>query len=93
MTVFYPLREGSPGIQLIMSPAQLHAQALIEDSRSTHVNWLHWQQATPDWREQTLDPVEAGDEAHHQRCIAEYDFVLQVLKGLTPAEPWPTLPS
>ena len=52
----------------------------IECSRTTHVMWL-------DYYEQhghEYAPRDAGDVAHQQECIVEYDYVLSLLRCLLP---------
>ena len=46
----------------------------IEDSRTTHVHWAEYRA-----RGGADDPG-AGDEAHHRRCLVEYDHVLVALR-------------
>jgi hypothetical protein len=52
----------------------------IEESKETHVGWLEFQEENPNWVEHT-DPANVGDPDHHRQCIAEYEFVLRVLRG------------
>lgn len=64
------------------------AIATIEASRLTHVKWRdHWLavRAYHDGAECPRCEREAkvaGDLAHHERCIAEYDNVLEVLRAV-----------
>ena len=52
---------------------------IINESRETHVQWLKFQQNTPNWWQQpNINYV--GDEEHHQKCINEYDFVIDILR-------------
>lgn len=60
---------------------------IVMSSRHTHVQWARWLRAAfrccdgcRTWAE---DSVKAGvgDVEHHERCIADYDVVLAVLRG------------
>lgn len=53
----------------------------IEHSRQTHVDWAHYARLHPDWAKARAPRSEsAGDVEHHDKCIREYDQVLDVLK-------------
>lgn len=51
---------------------------IINFSRDTHINWLRYQETTPNWETQA-DPKLVGTIEHHQSCIKDYDLVLSVL--------------
>ena len=52
------------------------AIAIVERSRHSHLSWLVYARAYP----RAADLRAAGDAAHHERCIADYDHVLRVLR-------------
>lgn len=47
----------------------------VEDSRRTHVHWAEWRR-----RGGKGDDM-AGDLAHHEQAIRDYDQVLEVLRA------------
>lgn len=55
----------------------------IESSRKTHVDWIEYL-ALEDIDPQELVPMVtvAGSAEHHAECVAGYDNVLRVLRGL-----------
>lgn len=57
------------------------AEEIVADSKDTHEQWLAWQRSNPNWSSDG-SPEDAGDPAHHERCIEEYDFVLGFLAQL-----------
>ena len=63
------------------------AVTIIEDSRRTHVEWRDYLLAYPDHPTRT-EHGDVGDLAHHETCIADYDLVLEVLRGDTPLCVW-----
>ncbi len=60
-------------------PTVEEAISIVEDSRRTHVEWLAFQEADPDWQSK-VRPTDPGTPDHHRRCIEEYDRVLTVLR-------------
>lgn len=52
---------------------------IIEHCRKTHVGWRDYIRDDPDTT--PLEVKIAGDVAHHERCIADYDHVLVVLRS------------
>jgi hypothetical protein len=64
----------------------VEAIAIIEYSRSTHVEWSRYITNYPEEAAKVIPTVEvAGDVAHHQRCIEGYDKVIAVLKEMLDA--------
>ena len=59
-------------------PDTAAAIATIKFCRNTHVEWSTWLHTHPDDERAEV----AGDAAHHERIISEYDNVLAVLKGI-----------
>ena len=51
------------------------AIAIVESSRLTHIHWADWRRAGG------VGDDMAGDLAHHEEAIADYDHVLAVLRG------------
>lgn len=55
----------------------------IEFSRSTHVDCIDFIRESPEEARKPEPWIEAaGDIDHHQRCIDQYDFVINVLMQL-----------
>ena len=57
------------------------AIAIVESSRLTHVEWLKFQEADPDWQSK-VRPTDPGLPEHHRQFIESYDKVLAVLHGI-----------
>lgn len=55
------------------------AIAVVESSRQTHVAWADFLRSGEEF-EPTADNI--GDVDHHERCIADYDHVLSVLRRI-----------
>ncbi len=78
-------RRGLDPIERLGDPIA-KAIAIIEDSRSTHVEWVESLQRNPLRAEDGY----VGDIDHHRRCIADYDHVLAVLRAFaSDPEPQP----
>lgn len=56
------------------------AIAFIQECRQIHVDWADYQDANPNWEEET-PPSRVGDADHHREWVGKYDRVLDVLKG------------
>ena len=57
------------------------AVAIIREARDIHQQWVKWL-ANPQNGQQEEPVVEtAGDAAHHQQWIDNYDVVLRALEG------------
>jgi len=57
------------------------AIAIIEKAREIHVKWVAWLEKDPENGRQEEPVVEtAGDAAHHQRWVDNYDVVLAALR-------------
>lgn len=60
---------------------------VVEASRRTHVQWAKFLEANPGWapsaETETVDTT-VGSTGHHLECIANYDHVLAVLRGIDP---------
>ncbi len=54
---------------------------IIERAQASHVRWLKWLRKHPDGGEPVPPATTAGDVAHHERYIADYDVVLKALRG------------
>lgn len=62
------------------------AVAIVEHSRSTHVDWIEHFKECPRGGPGscpicTDDAKIAGDHEHHARCVADYDFVIAQLRA------------
>lgn len=61
---------------------QMRAIEIVESSRQTHVEWRdYWLSTDCSCKTCDLQKDAAGDLAHHEQCIEDYDLVLQVLRG------------
>ncbi len=57
------------------------AIAIIEKAREIHAKWVAWLEKDPENGRQEEPVVEtAGDAAHHQRWVDNYDIVLVALR-------------
>lgn len=58
---------------------------IIRHSKETHVEWINYIRNYPEEATKPAPEIEtAGDVAHHQECIDNYDLVLRVLEGRAP---------
>lgn len=57
------------------------AIAMIEESRSTHVDWIDHPEDCDACRAATAQQL-VGDPEHHRRCVEKYDHVLAVLRSV-----------
>jgi hypothetical protein len=63
------------------------AVAIIKKAREIHVKWIAWLKKDPENGRQEEPIVEtAGDAAHHQRWVDDYDVVLNTLEGRLPGQ-------
>ncbi len=59
------------------------AIGIIEECRNTHILWRDFLEAEPSAADDMVRRKDAvGDMQHHERCIEDYDFVLDTLKNL-----------
>lgn len=73
-------RTSSLGDRLVLEQAEISAAIrIIEETRQTHLDWIAYlgdsAGAIPDEVVET-----AGDTAHHEACVRDYDVVLTVLR-------------
>ncbi len=54
---------------------------IIENAKATHLRWIKRLQEHPDGGELEKPITTAGDIAHHEQYIADYDIVLEALRG------------
>ena len=57
------------------------AVEIIEQAKASHVRWIKWLQKHPDGGEPEQPIETAGDTAHHKLWVANYDIVLEALRG------------
>lgn len=54
----------------------------IEECRQTHVDWIEWEEESPDELNQATTFGDAGGRTeHHGEWVAKYDHVLAVLRS------------
>lgn len=57
------------------------AIAIIEEARAIHARWVTWLEKDPkNGQQEEPVVVTAGDAAHHQRWVDNYDVVLAALR-------------
>jgi hypothetical protein len=65
----------------VPTPEDVHrAIASVEASRYSHVTWVAWYVRHPE--DEAKYAETCGGRAHHEKCIAEYDHVLGVLRSI-----------
>ncbi len=63
------------------------AVGIIREAREIHAKWVTWLGKDPENGRQEEPVVEtAGDAAHHQRWVDNYDVVLRALEARSQGE-------